>query len=574
MKQIYILIFSFCTLFILSGCSSMLDTDSELVEFEQDNTLNHPTDSVYSVMGIINRMQLIADRTVLLGEARGDLMVTTEAATADLKRLAAFNLTQQNKYNQVSDYYAVINNCNYYLAHVDTALQRRGRTLFKYEYAAVKAFRAWTYLELAKAYGQVPLVTTPIMTEREAKASANSQPSTITDICNFFIDDLTPYALVDLPTFGTINGWDSQQFFIPMRALLGDLCLWAGRYEEAANWYHSYLNDPDEPILMNYSSRIQWSSVSDFQRPTNAYRVNNTNEAISFIPMEARVFDGTVSDLPNILTSTQENNYYFQLTPSTGMRQLSAAQTYCIEYKTETTTDTIYAPTTGLNDALLIGDLRLYANYSQTAIGGQDAYSEYSSLRQDCNKLWRMEFNGAMRPLIPTYRRNIIYLRYAEALNRVGLPQSAMAVLKYGLCSENTYNYIDSLERVKAGSLIAFDENRFTRETTIGIHSLGSGDSQCNAFYVLPQPSTALATRQDTINYQIPLVEDLIIQEMALEGAFEGYRYYDLMRVALRRNDPAYLANPIANRNGTTDAALHSLLMEPKNWYLPLNYDY
>ena len=52
----------------------MLETDSELVEFEQDNTLNHPTDSVYSVLGIINRMQIIADRTVLLGEVRGDLV--------------------------------------------------------------------------------------------------------------------------------------------------------------------------------------------------------------------------------------------------------------------------------------------------------------------------------------------------------------------------------------------------------------------------------------------------------------------------------------------------------------------
>ena len=62
----------------------------------------------------------------------------------------------------------------------------------------------------------------------------------------------------------------------------------------------------------------------------------------------------------------------------------------------------------------------------------------------------------------------------------------------------------------------------------------------------------------------------MIINEMALEGAFEGYRYYDLMRVALRRNDPAYLAKPVARRSGTVDAALESLLMDPKNWYLPL----
>ena len=97
----------------LTSCADMLETDSELVEYEKDNTLNHPTDSVYSVMGIINKMQVIADRSVLLGEARGDLVTATEAASADLKRLANFDLSQDNKYNEVSDYYAVINNCNY-----------------------------------------------------------------------------------------------------------------------------------------------------------------------------------------------------------------------------------------------------------------------------------------------------------------------------------------------------------------------------------------------------------------------------------------------------------------------------
>ena len=51
---------------LLASCSDILDTSSELVEFQEDNTLDHPTDSVYSVMGIVNRMQLIADRSVLL----------------------------------------------------------------------------------------------------------------------------------------------------------------------------------------------------------------------------------------------------------------------------------------------------------------------------------------------------------------------------------------------------------------------------------------------------------------------------------------------------------------------------
>lgn len=546
---------------ILSSCSDMLSTESEMVEFERDNTLNHPTDSVYSVLGIIGKMQVIADRTVLLGEVRADLMETTEAASADLKRLANFNLSEDNKYNAVSDYYAVINNCNYYLAYVDTALQRRGRNIFQYEYAAVKAFRAWTYLQLAQIYGAVPLVLTPVMTEMEAQKAMEQEKKGIMDICQYFIKDLTPYAEVDLPRFGDINGMESQRFFIPMRALLGDLCLWAGQYQEAARWYHNYLTEKKNPILLNYSNRITWPSVSEFVRPIDSYSVTGTTEVLSFIPMEQRVFDGVVSDLSNVFNSTEENRNYFQLTPSIAMHQLSADQTFCIENRTNTQIDTIYVPKKGLNQEILVGDLRFYSNYKTSSVT-RDSYSEYNADYQTIQKI--------TRSYVPTYRRTMVYLRYAEALNRAGHPQSAFSVLKYGLCQENIVSYVDSLERDKAGELIAFDANVFTKENTIGIHSMGSGDSQINAYYTLPMPSAPLASKQDTINYQIPLVEDMIINEMALEGAFEGYRFYDLMRIALRRNDPNYLAAPISQRMGIRDENIYSLLMDTKNWYLPL----
>ena len=101
-----------CVICGLFSCSKMLETESDLVEFEEDHTLNHATDSVYSVMGIINKMQIIADRIVLLGEVRGDLVLPTAAANSDLKRLSEFNFSEKNRYNQISDYYAVINNCN------------------------------------------------------------------------------------------------------------------------------------------------------------------------------------------------------------------------------------------------------------------------------------------------------------------------------------------------------------------------------------------------------------------------------------------------------------------------------
>ena len=50
----------------------------------------------------------------------------------------------------------------------------------------------------------------------------------------------------------------------------------------------------------------------------------------------------------------------------------------------------------------------------------------------------------------------------------------------------------------------------------------------------------------------------------------ETERFFDLMRIALRRNDPAYLAEPISRRAGAKDEATYSRLMDTHNWYLPI----
>ena len=68
--------------------TSCVDTDSSLVDFNPQ--LNSPNDTVYSLLGIMNKMQVIADRTIILGEIRGELSSATEAATTDLKELADF----------------------------------------------------------------------------------------------------------------------------------------------------------------------------------------------------------------------------------------------------------------------------------------------------------------------------------------------------------------------------------------------------------------------------------------------------------------------------------------------------
>ena len=168
------------------------------------------------------------------------------------------------------------------------------------------------------------------------------------------------------------------------------------------------------------------------------------------------------------------------------------------------------------------------------------------------------------------YRVQQVYLMYAEALNRLGCPEAALCVLKYGLRNQNIERYVSEKEREKAGTLLDFDDEVFTKDNTLGVHARGCGDVDCDKNYCVPQPPTALASYEDTVQYQIPLVEQMIIDEYGLEFTFEGKRFYDLMRIALRRNDPAYLADAVAKRNGKIDDALREKLMDKRNWFLPL----
>ncbi len=551
-------------LFLLGGFASCTEADSDLVSFTENNTLDTPNDTVYSVLGIVNKLQKIADRTILLGELRGDLTALTEHANLDLQAIANFTADASNPYNNARDYYAIIQNCNYFLANADTNLVKQGRRVFEKEYAVVKTYRAWTYLQLAINYGSVPFYTEPLLAEKDA------QPSrfpfyTVEQIADYFVNDLAPYVDVDFPSYGAVGEHNSSRFYLPVRVVLGDLCLWAGRYREAAKFYHDFLTKQGS-IHPTYANTIAWDSF-EFTDILDGYASQfsaNNSETLSLIPMETREYDGIVSRLTDVFNSTAENNYYYQATHSAAYDELSRSQQYTLVYSDPVTLlpDTVYASDTiHYENDLQRGDLRLYSIYKLRS--QPTANASQSALRQTCQK-YRTSGNDRFLSYVCLYRVQHVYLRYAEALNRAGFPQSAFAVLKYGLWKDNIEKYISETERNEAGELISFNQYTFLRENTLGTHSRGSGNANADSTYAIPP----FASKTDSILY----VEDRICDEMALETAAEGQRFPDLMRLAMHRNDPTFLAAKVAARRGTAnvDASLYARLSDKKNWYLPL----
>jgi hypothetical protein len=557
------------TVSLSTSCEDMLTQDSDNVIYADKDHLIDATDTLYSVTGIVNKLQVLADRTVLLGEMRGDLVDITDKTSSDLRDVALFNISDSNEYNSPRDYYAVINNCNYFLAKVDTALKNnRNEKIFEKEYAAVKSFRAWTYLQLVINYGKVPFVTEPILSKAEAEKEYPMKD--IKEICDYFITDIKPYADVALPGYGPIKSTESKLFFFPIYVVLGDLNLWAGNYKESAWDYYKYI---DYRNLQTTIDGIYWGrNDGDYKYPNDMYAstfktetYNKNCDVVSIIPMDSVEAEGNYSKLRNLFNSQSSNDYAVSIVPSQSLIDLSASQIFCNYNKQGTV---VYAPT-NLED-YKAGDLRLYSIY-RTSNTKNTLTNKYVK-KQDIRKYSTRN--------VHIYRRTEIYLRMAEALNRAGYPRFAMEILKDGVNNEAIQKYVIPFYSADSTWLSQFDfpnteyitSNAENNANTEGIHSRGCGYSQYNNYYIMPYDST-ITDSLAQIEYQIKKVEDLIVDEDALETSFEGFRFYDLMRVALRRNDPSYLAKRVYNRRGSDNystmvSTIGKDLNDSKNWFM------
>ena len=579
-----------------SSCDDMLTPESDLVSYPEDNLIDTSNDTLYTVVGTIRLMQKVADCTNIFGNVKGELISTTDDASVDLQEVANFSISEKNVYNRPEDYYAIINNCNYFIENADSTYVKQGERVFERDLCAIHGYRAWAYMQLCYYFGtdnKIPFYTHFIGTQEEVDKVMKESWTLKEEVFDYLINDLQPWQAVAPIDYGRIGDWLFREFWIPVRVLLGELCLWRGRYEEAARYYHDYLTKPigntrPSPLYGYYIS------YSNIRRPEdlvlnyrNKIRDGWTTSNFCYIPMEASGFSGEVTRLVDLYEdmNTYNSYYRFQLTHSESAAEQAASQCHCYVYLEGNKKDTIYMDQyhiddRDLSDKNVNGDLRLRSQIHFSSVSSSNP--KYNNVAQS--------IYGLYSDAVAIYSKSQIYLYYAEALNRAGYPSLAFAILKYGICddtkSKMDTTVIDFSEFDRAGDLVYFDPFYFTNTSTSssttttvsadgefarmpdmslirGIHSRGCGDAAANKKYVIP----ALETRNDTVLW----VEDCIMHELGMETLLCGHRFVDLQRIALHREDNGYLANAVATRNGADkkDEDLYQRLLQRANWYIP-----
>lgn len=461
---------------ITTSCEDMLTPSSERHSYEVAN------DTLYSYWGVLKSLQNIAERYVILGECRADLVASTGYVSDTIAAIMNFgqNGTAAKykdgacKYLKMSDYYHVINTCNAYIASCDTFL--RTGTNQKYmirEYAQVQAIRAWTYMQLVNTYGEVPFYTKPMLTTQEiADYRASEYPvANASNLVEYLAPDLINMEFVEktygLPQYDSYSSVHSSRVMFPVSVVLGDLYLMEGSAAscaKAAQHYYNFLNDelggpllPDDYCEADINDRTPLPNY--FVRGDFAYtqtnKVSANSEGITCIPSSTNKLWGTVlTDINRLFgfeATIHVNTYGTGSSDEDKSAVTSSYITLNRQYEQELVASAQYDTLCQKVDyEVYVGDPK-DADQAQVMVmpkvgdarqfwNGRTIYTNEMEERDTVFHVMKQNPGRNFTSVYPCiYRKTGVWLRFAEAINRAGYPSYAFAVLKNGLINNDNW---------------------------------------------------------------------------------------------------------------------------------------
>lgn len=564
---------------LISGCKKVFDIKPQ-DQLDQTQAYQNVYDADAAVVGIYGKFMGLADRYVILNELRGDLLNYTLNADEALRDISTHNVKAGNPYANPRPFYELIINCNDVLENFQVMLRDKKMTEaeFNQRYSDIGALRSFLYLQLGIHFGEVPYVTSSLKNLDEVKNASNFPRLPFNTLLDSLISFTEALPFKDPYPGGTnlnitVDGYPTQKFFVNKKIILGDLNLWKGNYTRAAEWYRQVMETGTQGVANgNYYSqyKVGWDSNGDvdhyitYSRAGDATTlVYNTQWRIMFEqPFGSSGFDREwVWVLPFDSKFKPDNSLIKLFSPSGGNYLVKPSKEIMDLWDGET-----QRPAQGLS---IPYDARKLLSVMD--IGGQPVamkylynYLSYSNL----SPFSALTKNGKWF----LFRQTHLHMRFAEAANRVGKYRLAWGFLNSGIAGAYP----------APGSDVTNYHNTLSEPYPYNFDARNSGSTGVPFYRSDWYRNIGIRARANLLDITVPAadslntIESALLKETALENAFEGTRWPDLLRIAIRRNDPSIIADKVYNKllkDGTGNAAAtRAKLMNPSNWYLPFNW--
>lgn len=528
MKKFYYIVSIGLCILLASSCEDFISANSNDILFEED-AYNDFEEIRASMLGLYSLQQNLVEQLIVLGELRADLLTTTENIDANLTEIENFSVSANNPYTSPRNFYHLILNCNKLINEIvafKPDVKESGiENVNNYDrfYGEAVCMRAWAYFHLARIYNNVPV----------------------------YFNELK----LDQP-LGTQNVWDHQVLIDTLISQLESLKIVGYNYNTGNDnvWNVSVWNNSSKSFLMgqiylhnNMYAKAEASFVSFF--PNNdiysynkAFNDSNWVNIFNEVNAKEQVFS-IVFDKENKQQHQLQNLFYYDYL-------LKPSQPVLDRFNSQWDKDVVFINKNTGEVTYSIEDVeeriemqrgkdpRMNLSIIQQ---GQDKYMVKKMVDLDAGKY------TSEHPYV-LYRNFSAYLYLAEIIS---LPRTVYG----GENSNGAYAILENLRTKRMGL-----EFKYIKPVNI--------NGKYNFFNPLTHEIDS--TRAITDEEIMLIRNNLVIDERALELAFEGERFYDLMRIAKRRNDPAYLADKVAAKFPVSrQSEIRTLLMDSKNWYLP-----
>ena len=529
-----------------TSCEDFLEVES-LDKIALSNFWNEESDVENMVMGCYSAMQQQAwmDRAILWGEARSENLTGGERITDDtnMENVMMENLNSNNEYTKWINFYEVINRCNLVLHYAPRVAEKDPnytQSELKATIAEVSALRALNYFYLVRAFRDVPftmeayiddtqkmdLPATPMM---EILDSLTADLEKVINGAVKFYPETTPALQTSRITQDAIH------------ALLADMYLWKQDYAKVVEHTDAVIQNK----LQEYQKeldRLGSTSVGVLDKLVNGYPllsdayagrnyygmafynifgVGNSTESIlelNFADDDTQLANLAVS---NRFGSADKGNGY--LRPS--------------DLVANDVSDGLFAVYLNRYDTRNFENIyRLSAtNFQVAKYASQDAMvnvKENPYITSNQSLRWPQERCHANWIL---YRLTDVMLMKAEALT--------LMVTE----SEGGYSTEDNT-RLRQAYMLVDAVNR---------RSYGESETESALVY------TRYRTKSTMLN--------LVYDERNRELMFEGKRWFDLVRRAVREGNTNYLKTQAARKYTNNKSAAESKLSRLDAIFWPYN---